>query len=109
MSSKSFGGEDFGLGLSAEKSPVPPTQPPATKNKVKKAMPAHKPPTKPPAETSGYKRNSFKNGGRQKLAAFLVDEANALKFKILCTEQNTSASAVINDFISDYLKANGGE
>jgi hypothetical protein len=107
MSSKSFGGEDFGLGLSVEKPTAPPAQPPETK--VKKVTPAQKTPTKPPETTSGFKRNSFENGGKQKLAAFLVDKTNAQKFKILCAEQNTSASAVINNFISDYLKANGGE
>ena len=54
-----------------------------------------------------YKRNSFGGSENMKLKSYIVDKSNAQKFKMLCTEQNTSASAVINDFIADYLQKNG--
>jgi hypothetical protein len=106
MSSKSFGGEDFGLGLSTVKPPASPAQPP--ESKVKKTVPTQETKIKPPAETSGYKRNSFENSGEMKLAAFTVNQTNAQNFKFFCAAHYTSASAVINNFISEYLTSNGG-
>jgi hypothetical protein len=107
MSSKSFGGEDFGLGLSTVKPSAPSAQPP--ESTAKQTVQAQETKIKPPEKTSGYKRNSFENGEGMKLTAFTIDKTNAQKFKVLCAAQNTSASAVINGFISDYLKTNGGE
>ena len=87
MSKKSFGGEDFGLGLDTVK---------------QAALKPDKPIVSIP-KSREYKRNSFGGGENMKQVAFSIDKINANKFKVVCAMQNVSASAVINDFIGKYL------
>ena len=105
MTKKSFGGEDFGLGIG-----VPETveQPPINQKSApskKVVIQSSKPKNKPISNKRKYKRNDFA-GSESKVTGFKVNEANAQAFKVLCAVQKTSASAVINDFISRYLKEN---
>jgi hypothetical protein len=90
MTKKSFGGEDFGLGLDT----------------VKQAAPKQEKPILSVSSSREYKRNSFGGGENMKQVAFSIDKANANKFKVICAMQNTSASVVINDFIGKYLTEN---